>query len=261
MRSAIEATGKAVGGRGAESETLVAPLKIRPSWRRFIGPKRALAVVAFAGTTAVAWWLRSQGYLDPATIHALLQERPLQMTFAFVLLYAVAVATALPTLPLNLAAGFVWGWVIGGVLSAAGATLGAIAAFILARFLFGQPLARRFDNRMLRTVQSELATKGWRFVAFVRLNPAFPTGPLNYLFGLTPLPLSTYAWSTFAFLLVPSWGMALIGHELGTFVAEGEARAIVRVILIVSGVVGILVGIGYVATLIRGTPEAPKDID
>ena len=234
-----------------ESASLIAASRGTPAWRRFIGPKRALAFAGFVALVGLAWWLRREGYLDPTMIEALLRERPVLMTFAFVLLYAVAVTTAVPTLPLNLAAGFFWGSVIGGILAAAAATLGAIAAFVVVRFLFGQPLARRFDNRILQTVQHELATKGWRFVAFMRLNPALPTGPLNYLFGLTALPFVTYAWSTFVFLLVPSWAMALIGQELGTFVAEGEAQDIVRLILIVSAVAGALVGIKYFATVIR----------
>jgi uncharacterized membrane protein YdjX (TVP38/TMEM64 family) len=91
----------------------------------------------------------------------------------------------------------------------------------------------------------------------VRLNPIFPTGPLNYILGLTALPLWTYVWSTFAFLLVPSWVIALVGHEVGTFVAEGEVQDIIRVILIISGAIGVLVGIKYVAVLLRGA-SAPK---
>ena len=42
-------------------------------------------------------------------------------------------------------------------------------------------------NRGLARVLAE--TEGWRFVAFTRLVPLFPFNPLNYVLGLTRIPL------------------------------------------------------------------------
>lgn len=246
--------GKAASEPMSELSTAVSR---RSGLRRYIGPKRAVAVVAVALMAYGAWYLRKAGFVDPADVIDMVKAHPVAMTFGFVLLFAVAITTALPTLPLNLVAGVLWGPILGGFLSTAGATIGATIAFLVARSVVGQVLARRFDNRFVAAVQRELEFRGWRFLAFVRLNPIFPTGPLNYILGLTALPLWTYVWSTFAFLLVPSWVIALVGHEVGTFVAEGEVQDIIRVILIISGAIGVLVGIKYVAVLLRGA-SAPK---
>ncbi|MEQ9200338.1 MAG: hypothetical protein RLN80_10140, partial [Rhodospirillales bacterium] len=56
---------------------------------------------------------------------------------AMVLLYAVATATSLPIgLVLTIAAGFLFGWMQGGVLVVIGATIGATAIFLAARYAF-----------------------------------------------------------------------------------------------------------------------------
>ena len=127
--------------------------------------------------------------------------------------------------------------------------MGAIVAFTAARSIFGRPLAQRFDNKVISQMQREFEAHGWRFIAFARVNPAFPTGPLNYLLGLTSIDLFTYIWVTFLFLLPPGFGVALIGHSLGTFVVQGEVASFVKTILSVSAAVTILVALGYGARM------------
>ena len=231
----------------------------RPRWRRYIGPRRAFVAI-FAGILlAVAWYVRSHNLIDPNDVVRMVEAAPTTMILGFVLLFAVGVLTAVPTLPLNLAAGFLWGPILGGIFSTAGATIGGTVAFLVARSLLGPILARRFDNRIVTAVQRELRVNGWRFLAFVRLNPVFPTGPLNYALGLTALSLRTCVWSTFCFLLIPSWVFALIGHQLGSFATDGEAGDLIRTFLIVCAAVGLLIGIRYAAVIMRESHLKPDD--
>ena len=149
-----------------------------------------------------------------------------------------------------------------GIYSTTGATIGAIIAFVLTRSVAGQPLARRFDNRFIAEIQREFEAKGWLFLAFVRLNPIFPTGPLNYLLGLTAVDTFTYVWTTFWFNLPPSIAVAWIGYSLGTFVVEGEIADTMRTILAVSAAVTALAALAYGASLfykLRGgrPPQRP----
>ncbi|MHB1608716.1 MAG: TVP38/TMEM64 family protein [Acidiferrobacter thiooxydans] len=153
----------------------------------------------------------------------------------------------IPTLPLNLAAGVFWGALWGGVIAMAGAVAGSISAFALARWLIGQPLAKRFGHQHLLNLQKDLDAKGWRLIAFARLNPAFPTGPINYLLGLTSVNSSTYVWSTAVFLSPPTVLIALAGHSFGSYVANGTPDQILRPLLIVSSAmtVPVLAWYGY----------------
>ena len=231
--------------------------------RRFIGPKRILILTALAVLVGIAWYLRQQGWLDPSAIQHLIERYPVTAPIVFAAIYAIAMLSALPTLPVNLAAGLFWGPLLGGLYSTSGATIGAVAAFLLTRSVLGQPLARRFDNRVIAEIQREFEAKGWLFLAFVRLNPIFPTGPLNYLLGLTAVDTVTYAWTTFVFNLPPSIAVAWIGYSLGTFVMQGEIADTMRTILTVSAAVTALAALAYAARLfykLRGgrSPQQPN---
>ncbi len=217
--------------------------------RRFIGPKRIMILTVLAVLVGIAWYLRRQGWLDPSAIQHLIEQYPVIAPIVFALIYGLAMLSALPTLPVNLAAGLFWGPLLGGLYSTSGATIGAVAAFLLTRSVLGQPLARRFDNRVIAEIQREFEAKGWLFLGFVRLNPIFPTGPLNYLLGLTAVDTVTYVWTTFVFNLPPSIAVAWIGYSLGTFVMQGEIADTMRTILAVSAAVTALAALAYAARL------------
>jgi uncharacterized membrane protein YdjX (TVP38/TMEM64 family) len=219
----------------------------RGRFRRYVGPKRGIAIMVLTGGIIGAWYLRRQGVLDPALLQAFVHDHPVAAPLATILIYSLAVLTGLPTLPLNLAAGVFWGAVIGGLISALATTLGAVAAFAAARSIFGRPLARRFDNKAIAHFQREFDEKGWRFIAFVRLNPAFPTGPLNYLLGLTGIDAFTYVWATFVFLLPPSIAVAFMGRSIGTFVVQGHMAHLIIMVMAVSAALTVMVGFAYFA--------------
>jgi uncharacterized membrane protein YdjX (TVP38/TMEM64 family) len=186
--------------------------------RRHLGPKH-LALVALV--IAVVLYFRLRGPVDIAALQGLAGRYPALSIAAFLVTYAVSVVALIPTLPLNLMAGFVWGVFLGGALSALGASAGAMLAFLTARYLAGQPLAGRFDNVPLAWIQKEILGKGWKFVAFLRLNPVVPTGPINYLLGLTSVRFLPYAAATLAFLTPPSLLVAWIGKEAGSIPLSG----------------------------------------
>jgi uncharacterized membrane protein YdjX (TVP38/TMEM64 family) len=168
-----------------DNSTYFAPLRRsfarKSGLRRYVGPKRVFALIVLLAVVAAGWYLRKHDILDPSLVLGLLEKHPIVGPVIFAGLYGVGVLTALPTIPFNLAAGFFWGPFAGGALSACGTTLGAIGAFLMSRSLFGRPLADRFDNKLTAEIQEEFNAEGWKFVAFMRINPIFPTGPLNYV--------------------------------------------------------------------------------
>jgi uncharacterized membrane protein YdjX (TVP38/TMEM64 family) len=190
-----------------------------PSLRRYIGPKR----VALAGLVlAVVLYLRLRGPVDIAALQDLAARYPVLSS-----------------------AGVLWGVLAGGALSALGASAGALLAFLTARYLAGQPLARHFDNVPLAWIQKEILGKGWKFVAFLRLNPVVPTGPINYLLGLTSVRLLPYAAATLAFLTPPSLLVAWIGKEAGSIPLGGTPAMLWHGFLGLSTAILALVAVRY----------------
>src|ERR1700744_5619564 len=93
--------------------------------RRFIGPKRVAILAVLAVCIGIAWYFRRQGWLDPSAIQNLVEHYPITSPIVFVAIYGIAMLSALPTLPVNLAAGLFWGPLLGGVYSTSGITVGA----------------------------------------------------------------------------------------------------------------------------------------
>lgn len=220
--------------------------------RRYIGPKRVILLFGLIGFVFWAWNYYHTGSLSPAMIEQYRDNHPVGAVMLFILIYAISVIASVPSLPLNLAAGFFWGGLAGGLYSTVGVTIGGWVSFAVARWLIGQPLAEKFDNKWANKVQREFDQGGWKFVAFARINPIIPTGPLNYLLGLTSLSNRSFLWATFVFLLPPSIAVAYIGDTLQTFTTQQSGvNEIIRGILIASAAVTFLVGIKFAATIFK----------
>jgi uncharacterized membrane protein YdjX (TVP38/TMEM64 family) len=220
--------------------------------RRYIGPKRVILLFGLIAFVFWAWNYYHTGSLSPAMIEQYRDHHPVGAVMLFILIYAISVIASVPSLPLNLAAGFFWGGLAGGLYSTVGVTIGGWVSFAVARWLIGQPLSEKFDNKWVNKVQREFDQGGWKFVAFARINPIIPTGPLNYLLGLTSLSNRSFLWATFVFLLPPSIAVAYIGDTLQTFTTQQSGvNEIIRGILIASAAVTFLVGIKFAATIFK----------
>jgi uncharacterized membrane protein YdjX (TVP38/TMEM64 family) len=203
-------------------------------------PKMFLVYIA---VISLAWGIRQAGGLDLGDYFNLVDEYPVIAPVLFVITYALLVAILIPTLPVNLAAGVLWGGIWGGILATLGSALGAVLAFLLARTSLGKPFAQKYDNRLMNWITRQIDQNSWKVVAFVRLNPAFPSGPVNFIFGLTSINVSTYSYATLLFLFPPSIGVALIGAEAGNILLQGKSLDLLRILsMTLVGVLILLVG-------------------
>jgi uncharacterized membrane protein YdjX (TVP38/TMEM64 family) len=140
----------------------------------------------------------------------------------FVLLYVAATVLLLPAVALTLGAGALFGVVWAFVIVTLSATLGAVAAFLVGRYLARDWVARRVAaSARLVAVDEAVAREGWKIVALTRLSPAFPFVLLNYAFSLTRVPLRHYVLATFVGMMP---GIALYAY-LGSLAGEVAAAA------------------------------------
>lgn len=111
----------------------------------------------------------------------------------FILIMAAVVVLLVPGILFTTGAGFVFGVVEGSIYVVVGTTLGASAAFLIARYLFGER-ARRFivARSRLQAVNEEMTRHDWKVVMMTRLIPFFPSKVANYFFGLTSFSFRGY---------------------------------------------------------------------
>ncbi|MBI5898600.1 MAG: VTT domain-containing protein [Rhodocyclales bacterium] len=158
---------------------------------------------------ALQQWLAAAGWWAP---------------LAFVAIYAAATVLFLPGSVLTLAAGVLFGVVGGALYSLAGATLGAVLAFLIARHVTGDWVARKAGGWLKQLIEG-VEAEGWRFVAFVRLVPLFPFNVVNYALGLTRIPLAAYALASAVCMLPGAFAYAWLG-QAGRAALAGDAGAV-----------------------------------
>jgi uncharacterized membrane protein YdjX (TVP38/TMEM64 family) len=151
-----------------------------------------LAVLILGGRQAgqylpqFAAWVESLGWLGP---------------LVFILGYAVATVAFIPGSLLTLAAGAIFGLVQGTLYTFVGATLGAAAAFLVARYGARGWIERKIaGNARFAAIDRAVGKEGFKIVALLRLSPVFPFNLLNYSLGLTRVRFLDYLLASVAML-------------------------------------------------------------
>jgi len=214
--------------------------------RKIFGLKRFFVLALYGTFSAVIWYYWKSGILSPENLLRSIAAYPIIAPALFIVAYAVIVVFMVPSLPLNIGAGFLWGPFLGSLYTLIGCTLGSTLSFIFARSTLGQPFARRFDNNILQWFVKQLSCNGWRVVAFVRMNPAFPSGPANYLFGLTSISFKEYFISTLVFPYPLCLAFSYVGESAGGVLLDGDAKRAVQLIIAVTATLCISVA-GWLA--------------
>ena len=135
------------------------------------------------------------------------------------LLYVVGSVLLAPVAPLTIIAGFAYGfWGLPVVLVAA--TLGAAAAFLVARYLARDRVRAAMQRRRnLAAIDRAVAEEGWKIVGLLRLSPLFPFNLQNYVFGATGIPFPHFVAATF-FGIIPGTALYTYLGVLGGATAD-----------------------------------------
>jgi uncharacterized membrane protein YdjX (TVP38/TMEM64 family) len=165
-------------------------------------------------------------YLNLIELKYLIQEAGVLAPILFMLIYILLTLLLFPVSLLTLAAGALFGPWLGTLYSLTGATLGATASFLLARYLFRETVSNRAGNILKKLIHG-VNEEGWHFVAFIRLVPLFPFNIINYLFGLTTIKLSHYVITSYLFMFPGTIAYAYIGF-VGSNVAMGETQGLIK---------------------------------
>jgi uncharacterized membrane protein YdjX (TVP38/TMEM64 family) len=157
---------------------------------------RLLIALVLVAAVAAVWFSPLREYLTKKNIQLFVEHlRGLWYgPLAFIGLFAIGCVLALPASMFVVAAGFIWGWAMGGLYSIIGGLLGAIASFYLGRFI-GEGLLARF-GRLGRMVAKQVDHAGFRSMVVLRFIPGIPFAVLNYGAGVAGVAFRDYFFST-----------------------------------------------------------------
>ena len=119
----------------------------------------------------------------------------------FIGIYIIATLAFLPAAILTLGAGVIFGVIWGSLYVFVGATLGAIAAFLVGRYLARGWVKEKISSyKKFTNIDQAVSKEGLKIVFLIRLSPLFPFNLLNYALGLTNVSLKDYSLASFGMI-------------------------------------------------------------
>src|SRR3990172_2729188 len=144
---------------------------------------------------------------------------PLLMAGLFFVFYVLVTGLSLPgAAVMTVAAGALFGLWWGTLIVSFASSLGALLAFLVARYVLRDSVQSRFGNR-LQAINAGMAKDGAFYLFTLRLVPVFPFFLINLLMGLTPIRAGTFYWVSQAGMLAGT----LVYVNAGTQLAQVES--------------------------------------
>jgi uncharacterized membrane protein YdjX (TVP38/TMEM64 family) len=176
------------------------------------------------------------------------------LVFGFI--YAIATVLMVPAFVLTIAAGSIFGLLIGTIIVSLASTIGAALAFLIARYL-----ARCWVTQQLKrypkfeALDQAIGKEGWKIVALLRLSPLVPFNLQNYLYGLTAIHFWPYVLTSWIAMLPGTLLYVYLGY-IGQLslaaISQGESqKGPLQWSMLVIGFLATIAVSWYVAQLAR----------
>src|SRR6202142_1756919 len=152
-----------------------------------------------------------------ARLAAVYADHRLMVIAAYMAVYILVTSLSLPGAAImTLAAGALFGLLIGTIVVSFASTIGATLACFISRFVLRDWVQGRFGNK-LKEVNDGIAREGAFYLFTLRLIPVFPFWLINLVMGLTKMPLKTFCW------------VSQIGMLAGTIVYVNAGKELAKI--------------------------------
>jgi uncharacterized membrane protein YdjX (TVP38/TMEM64 family) len=193
----------------------------------------AIALVCIIATIVGIYLL---GGINQQELQLWLQKMGVWAPILYILIYSIATICILPSTPLNLSGGAIFGSVWGTVWTSIAAILAAVLSFA-----FSRTIGRNFVEKKLagkwRSIDREMHQGGFFYMFAIRLLPLIPYGMVNFAAGLTSIKFRDYFLGTFLGTVPGILPFVMMGAGL-TALKQGD----VLPLLVALALIGMLVG-------------------
>lgn len=172
----------------------------------------ALVITVVAGLIFAALAPAAPAMMSAEWVHDTVANLGIAGPLALVGLMILAIVVSpIPSGPIAVAAGALYGTLWGGVLAIAGAAMGALIAFCAARYL-GFDAIRRSDNPVLSYIARPRSQFALMLIVFAsRLVPFISFDAVSYAAGLTCLSFERFALATLLGIVPICFALAAMG--------------------------------------------------
>lgn len=147
--------------------------------------------------------------------------------------HIVVTVLPFPRTAFTLAAGLLFGPLLGVTLAVVASTASAVLALLLVRAA-GWQLSRLVRHQAVDALDTRLRDRGWVAVVSLRLIPAVPFAPLNYAVGASAVRVLPYTLATIGGLLPGTAAVVILGDAL-----TGHVSPLLVLVSLCTGLIGI----------------------
>ncbi len=206
--------------------------------------KIAIGVAAVLALLLLYWALSQSGTMptlsDEAGLRAKIEGLGIWGPLALIaLMTAAIVMSPIPSGPIALVAGAVYGPLWGTVFIVVGAETGSVIAFWIARCL-GYEAVRSWVEKRIPSITQQRSQSTLMAIVFAsRLVPFISFDAVSYAAGLTPLAFWRFAAATLAGVIPISFALAYFGEALVSL----EPKWVVFIAVAVGGITLVPIGL------------------
>lgn len=198
------------------------------------------------GTGIGLYWL---GGIKPELLQAWLHKMGIWAPVIYVLLYVVGTLLILPSTPLNLSGGALFGLGWGTFWTTIAALLAAVVSFAFTRTVGRGYVATKFAGKW-EAIDAEMQQGGLFYMFAIRLLPIIPYGIVNFAAGLTSIRFKDYFWGTTIGTIPGILPFVMMGSGL-----QALSKGNIMPLMVAFTLTGVLVG---VATWYRRRRQSPQ---
>lgn len=154
-----------------------------------------LLLACFFLTAVGVYFLRQ---ISEEQLQVWLEQSGVWAPVIYCLVYAASTILLVPSTPLNLSGGLIFGVLWGTIWTSVAAIAAAIVSFIFSRTVGQRFVARQFSGRWQAwtAIDAEIGEGGLFYIFAIRLLPILPYGLVNFAAGLTSIRFRDYAIGT-----------------------------------------------------------------
>jgi len=193
----------------------------------------ALAILLLC--LAVCYWLLNPqvNILTPEGFRETVKNLGLLGPFVYIGILALSVVISpIPSAPLAVIAGTIWGTFMAGVYSIIGGFIGGLIAYFLGRTL-GRSAIKALTGKIIYFSKNKgEAYLSW-LIFITRMLPIFSFDLISYAAGIAGLSLPKYALATFLGMIPSTFLLTYMGGALSVGTPLGMAISVIFLIVII----------------------------
>lgn len=194
---------------------------MRPSVNRRWAAIKAAALIIFIVAAIVAVrYAMVKGFLNADELNGLIEGAGLWAPLLYIAVFVAGVCLFVPGTVLMTLGAAIFGPFQGFVYAWTGAMLGAVAAFLIGRYL-GRDFAASLVGDKLKKYDDGIEREGFATVLYLRLI-CFPYSPLNFGMGLTKVRFRDYCLGTALGIVIVIFAFTFVVGTVKDVWASGQ---------------------------------------